>query len=792
MANSLPFNAVAVDGEYDRVYKAEDWAWYFATFIANGIFPKPSDGLQVVAYSGMEIRVNAGYAFINGYAFRNPATLSVTLDTAEGALNRVDRVVVRWDLPQRDMYIAVLKGTPSAKPTATAVTRTTEIWELALADIYVGKGVTRIQTQNITDQRFNSAVCGIVTGTVEEIDASVLTKQFTDFFNTYSAAVLDEFSAYKQSMEKYLTEIAGVYDSYVSKTEGLFAQYESQFNERYSSFESTLDNWDKELLSAYTDFMAKIKLFQSDAENEFNTWFESIKDKLGEDIAGSLQLQIEELAAAMQEVKKQAEAGTKETKEAIAALDERLKRVESGWGIDYKHDAVLGLCYMGAAYMSQHYERTGNCRYYGGGNRNASAHYFVGFNGEVWQCVEDANIAWHCGASSYKHAECRNANSIGIEMCVRKKNTKSMGATDKDWYFEDATVEAAAELTRYLMNKYGVPASHVIRHYDVTGKICPNPYVYNTSAHTWDEFKRKISGQAETPQGGNEKTIWNFLTGKGLNAYAVAGIMGNLYAESGLMPNNLQNTYNNKLGKTDAEYTAAVDNGSYGNFVKDSAGYGLAQWTYWSRKQALLNHAKQAGVSIADLNMQLGFLWEELQGYTAVMDALKKAGSVRAASDAVLTGYEKPADQSETVKKKRAEYGEGYYKKYAAGNGTKYYRVRKSWTDAASQLGAFTSLENAKSACKAGYTVYDDNGKAVYTAAGQQTSAGVPFSVQVDILDLNIRTGAGTNYAKTGETTGKGVFTIVEVKAGQGASAGWGRLKSGAGWISLDYATRLA
>ena len=69
-----------------------------------------------------------------------------------------------------------------------------------------------------------------------------------------------------------------------------------------------------------------------------------------------------------------------------------------------------------------------NCRYYGGGNRNASAHYFVGFNGEVWQCVEDANIAWHCGASSYKHAECRNANSIGIEMCVRKKNTKSMGA----------------------------------------------------------------------------------------------------------------------------------------------------------------------------------------------------------------------------------------------------------------------------------------------------------------------------------------------------------------------------
>ena len=118
-------------------------------------------------------------------------------------------------------------------------------------------------------------------------------------------------------------------------------------------------------------------------------------------------------------------------------------------------------------------------------------------------------------------------------MCVRKRNTASMGATDKDWYFEDATVEAAAELTRYLMDKYNVPASHVIRHYDVTGKICPNPYVYNTTAHTWDEFKKKISGAAVTAggmvQNGNtEKAVWDYLAGKGLNAYAVAGLMGNL------------------------------------------------------------------------------------------------------------------------------------------------------------------------------------------------------------------------------------------------------------------------
>ena len=434
-------------------------------------------------------------------------------------------------------------------------------------------------------------------------------------------------------------------------------------------------------------------------------------------------------------------------------------------------------------------------------SRQASSNYGVGYDGRIGMYCEEKDRSWCTSSAANDH------RAITIE--VASDTTHPYAVNDKAYA---ALIELVADICKRNGIKKLVCSTdkntrvnhlngcNMTVHRDYANKSCPGDYLYQRQSDIAAKVN-KILGATEKPvetppgasDGGSvESTIWNFFKGKGLNHFAIAGIMGNLYAESGFKPTNLQNAYEKKLGYTDDSYTAAVDNGSYGNFVKDSAGYGLAQWTYWSRKQALLNHAKQAGVSIADLNMQLGFLWEELQGYTAVMDALKKAGSVRAASDAVLTGYEKPADQSETVKKKRAEYGEGYYKKYAAGNGTKYYRVRKSWTDAASQLGAFTSLENAKSACKAGYTVYDDNGKAVYTAAGQQASAGVPFSVQVDILDLNIRTGAGTNYAKTGETTGKGVFTIVEVKAGQGASAGWGRLKSGAGWISLDYATRLA
>ncbi len=164
----------------------------------------------------------------------------------------------------------------------------------------------------------------------------------------------------------------------------------------------------------------------------------------------------------------------------------------------------------------------------------------------------------------------------------------------------------------------------------------------------------------------NEERIWNFFKGKGLNACGVAALMGNLYAESALNPQNLQNIYEKKLGYTDAEYTAAVDSGKYSGFVNDSAGYGLAQWTFWSRKAALLEHVSAAGTSVGDLETQLGFLHKELcQNYASLLTELKAATNVRQASDAVLTKFERPADQSEAVKIKRASYAKKYCDKYA-------------------------------------------------------------------------------------------------------------------------------
>lgn len=119
------------------------------------------------------------------------------------------------------------------------------------------------------------------------------------------------------------------------------------------------------------------------------------------------------------------------------------------------------------------------------------------------------------------------------------------------------------------------------------------------------------------------------------------------------------------------------------------------------------------------------------------------------------------------------------------------YRVRKSWKDVKSQKGAFYDLSNAKKCAdqNKGYSVFDESGKAVYTSKAANTTSS--FKVQISISDLNIRKGPGINYATTGKFTGKGVFTIVETKQGTGSSKGWGKLKSGAGWIALDYASRV-
>lgn len=142
----------------------------------------------------------------------------------------------------------------------------------------------------------------------------------------------------------------------------------------------------------------------------------------------------------------------------------------------------LVIHYVGAAGGAE-----ANCRYFENNYIGASAHYFVGHEGEVWQSVKDEDIAWHCGAKSYKHAKCRNSNSIGIELCVKKdKNGR--------WYYTKKTLASAVILTAYIMNKYDMKIEDLLRHYDVTGKECGEPHVRN-NGKTWKTFVKEVEAE---------------------------------------------------------------------------------------------------------------------------------------------------------------------------------------------------------------------------------------------------------------------------------------------------------
>lgn len=199
MEKSSFFNSVS----HDRTYKAEDWAEYFASFIGNGVFPVPSTGLQVVANDGMKLNVKTGKAWINGYFYFNTGDLAVELDTADGQLNRIDRVVVRWDLTNRVMSVKVKSSSFSASPTAPALQRDADVYELALADIYVGAGVTAITQSKITDQRLNTSLCGVVAAVVQQIDTAAFNAQLQAWFAEYQSLSAAEYNTLVSYMDDF-------------------------------------------------------------------------------------------------------------------------------------------------------------------------------------------------------------------------------------------------------------------------------------------------------------------------------------------------------------------------------------------------------------------------------------------------------------------------------------------------------------------------------------------------------------------------------------------------------------
>nr|DAH86506.1 MAG TPA: Receptor Binding Protein [Caudoviricetes sp.] len=256
----FPFRSVSGD----RKYSAEDWAAYFALFLSNGVFYSSADRLKVTAYEGMKVKVGKGAGFIAGRMYMLEADTTITLDTADGALNRIDRIVLRCDYTNRRITIAVKKGSYSASPTAPELTRDADAYELALADVYVAAGVVTITTANITDQRLNTALCGIVTGLVEQADTQ---------------EIFDEFYAYLQEF-KQTTQV---------DIEAWTLEQQQAYITWYTQQQEDFANWYNTHTTAW--------------QQEFNTWFDEVQGMLEGDVATNLTnrvIKLEERATALE------------------------------------------------------------------------------------------------------------------------------------------------------------------------------------------------------------------------------------------------------------------------------------------------------------------------------------------------------------------------------------------------------------------------------------------------------------------------------------------------------------
>lgn len=234
MEKSSFFNSISGD----RRYKAEEWAEYFASFISNGVFPNPSTGLQVLASNSMIITVNTGKAWINGYFYFNTSNLTITLDNADGVLNRIDRVVVRWDLQDRVISVQVKKGTYSATPSAAAIQRDADAYELVLADIYVGAGAVSVSQANITDQRLNSTLCGLVVGTVGELDTTAFSAQLQGWFELYQEMSAEQYN----NLKSYMNSLQIQSDADYIALQEWFSNFQTASNAQFQSWFETLQN----------------------------------------------------------------------------------------------------------------------------------------------------------------------------------------------------------------------------------------------------------------------------------------------------------------------------------------------------------------------------------------------------------------------------------------------------------------------------------------------------------------------------------------------------------------------
>ena len=246
-------SVIGPDGQPDRAFGAGDFSKYFGTLIKNGIFPNPSSNFQIIGdQNNMTVKAEAGLAWINGHLAYDDGVFILNIDKADSALDRIDRIILRLDTLERCIKWIVKKGDLSSNPVAKSLQRDADAYEIAIADVRVGKGVSKITQSSITDLRMNTELCGWVTGTVTQIDTSTL------------------FNQLEQWKSEYISES----NNWTTEQRALFLAWVKQF-------ETDSSTWKTEQEELFENWSATEK-------NKFDEWLKSVKDALSGDVAGNL------------------------------------------------------------------------------------------------------------------------------------------------------------------------------------------------------------------------------------------------------------------------------------------------------------------------------------------------------------------------------------------------------------------------------------------------------------------------------------------------------------------------
>ena len=447
-------------------------------------------------------------------------------------------------------------------------------------------------------------------------------------------------------------------------------------------------------------------------------------------------------------------------------------------------------------------------------SRQASCNYGIGADGRVGMYVEEKNRSW-CSSSNANDQravtiECASDkaepyafNDIVyqtlIKLCVDicKRNGKNkllwLGDKDKTLAYEPKSDEMVLTVHRWFANK-----------------SCPGSWMYARMGDLAEKVTAALGSGADSKDGATTSQGTQAVAFSTLSETDIVKSMGALFTadqkKTGVLASVSMAQFILESGYGKSELAQNANNlfgmkcSLSGNTWGGSAWDGQSRYTKQTKEQnadgsyetITADFRKYPCVedSIADHS---AYLLGAKNGGKLRYDGLKGCADYRKAAQIIKDGgYATSLTYVEKLCSVIERWNLTPYDVKEAE--TALYRVRKTWVDSKSQKGAYKILENAKKCADAnpGYRVFDVNGVNIYTPKTTAPAApDVPFLVKVSVTDLNIRKGPGTDYDRTGQFTGIGVFTITEVKPGKGSAAGWGRLKSNAGWVSLDYCQRI-